>query len=89
MDPREIEAAIADDDAVESVHHLHTWNIASDVPALSAHVVLEGEVTLHQAQQHGDRIKDMLVARFGIEHSTLELECHSCEPDAIPAISES
>jgi len=81
MDPSNVEAAIAGDDAVESVHHLHTWNIASDTPALSAHVVLEGEVTLHQAQEHGDRIKEMLASRFGIEHATLELECHSCEPD--------
>jgi cobalt-zinc-cadmium efflux system protein len=81
MDPGEVEAAIAREGAVESVHHLHTWNIASDVPALSAHVVLEGEVTLHEAQEHGDRIKAMLASRFGIEHATLELECHSCEPD--------
>jgi cobalt-zinc-cadmium efflux system protein len=80
MDPREVEAAIAADPAVEGVHHLHTWNIASDVPALSAHVVIEGEVTLHEAQEHGDRIRTMLEDRFGIEHSTLELECHPCEP---------
>ena len=87
MDPREIESAIEDDAAVESVHHLHTWNIASDVPALSAHVVIAGEVTLHEAQEHGDRIRSMLESRFGIEHSTLELECHSCEPLPDPPAS--
>ena len=67
---------------MEAVHHLHLWNLASDVPALSAHVVVRGEVSLHDAQETGDRIKALLDERFGIEHATLELECHACEtPD--------
>lgn len=81
MDPAGVEAAIAADEAVEAVHHLHLWNLASDVPALSAHVVLRGEVTLHDAQASGARIKSLLGDRFGIAHVTLELECHSCDRD--------
>ena len=64
---------------VDAVHHVHLWNLASDVPALSAHVVVKGEVSLHDAQQTGDRLKALLAERFGIEHATLELECHVCE----------
>lgn len=82
MDPTDVEQAILADAAVEAVHHLHLWNLASDVPALSAHVVLEGDdVTLHDAQASGDRLKALLDDRFGIEHATLELECHPCAPD--------
>jgi cobalt-zinc-cadmium efflux system protein len=80
MDPASVEAALAADDEVEAVHHLHLWNLASDVPALSAHVVLRGEVSLHDAQASGDRLKDLLERRFGINHATLELECHPCDP---------
>lgn len=79
MDARAIERAIASHEHVGSVHHLHLWNLASDVPALSAHVVLVGEVSLHEAQQRGDSVKQMLRSCFGIEHATLELECHSCD----------
>jgi cobalt-zinc-cadmium efflux system protein len=50
--------------------------------ALSAHVVLVDTVTLHDAQERGDEIKEMLVSRFGIEHATLELECHECAAPA-------
>ena len=39
------------------------------------------EVTLHEAQQRGDELKGMLADRFGIGHSTLELECHPCDDD--------
>jgi cobalt-zinc-cadmium efflux system protein len=80
MDPGTVEDALAADDAVEAVHHLHLWNLASDTPALSAHVVLRGEVTLHDAQVNGDRLKTLLDERFGIAHATLELECHPCDP---------
>lgn len=77
----EVEKALQSDSGVEQVHHLHIWSIASDTPALSAHLVLEGELSLHEAQQRGDQVKVMLAARFGIRHSTLELECHPCDPE--------
>jgi cobalt-zinc-cadmium efflux system protein len=80
LDPASVEATLAADDEVEAVHHLHLWNLASDVPAMSAHVVLRGEVSLHDAQTSGDRLKALLERRFGITHTTLELECHPCDP---------
>jgi cobalt-zinc-cadmium efflux system protein len=80
LDPATVEGAIAAHAGVESVHHLHLWSLASDVPALSAHVVLTGQVSLHQAQVRGDGVKAMLAGRFGIDHATLELECHQDHP---------
>lgn len=79
-DVEEVEAALDNEDGVEGVHHLHLWSLASDVPSLSAHVVLAGEPDLHDAQGRVERLKAMLEERFGIAHATLELECHSCEP---------
>jgi cobalt-zinc-cadmium efflux system protein len=79
LDPREIERFLADDPAVEGIHHVHVWNLASDVPALSAHVVINGEISLHEAQVEGDRLRTKVHDRFGIDHTTFELECHDCE----------
>jgi cobalt-zinc-cadmium efflux system protein len=79
IDPDQVRAAIEREPSVEAVHHVHLWSVASDEPALSAHVVLAGEVTLHQAQERGDELKEMLAGRFGIGHATLELECHPCD----------
>ena len=75
----DIERALGDWPGVESIHHLHLWSLASDVPALSAHIVFEGDLSLHEAQGRGDELKAMLAQRFGIAHATLELECHDCE----------
>lgn len=78
MDPEAVEAALEEQDDVKSVHHLHLWTLASDVPALSVHVVLADDRTLHEAQERGVVLRQMLLERFGIEHVTLELECHPC-----------
>ena len=76
MDASDVERALVAQPNVRDVHHLHVWDLASDTPALSAHVVLTGEPSMHDAQLEGERIKAMLLSRFGIEHATLELECH-------------
>lgn len=78
----EVQAVLTADAAVASVHHLHLWSLASDNAALSAHVVLGGELTLHQAQDEAERLKALLNDQFGITHATLEVECHAC--DTVP-----
>jgi cobalt-zinc-cadmium efflux system protein len=83
VDPDEIHDVLSADPDVMAVHHLHVWNLASDVPSLTAHVVLRDEMTLHEAQARSDRLKALLRQRFGIGHATLELECHACEPEAV------
>lgn len=81
LDVVAVEQRLTDADGVEAVHHLHVWSIGSETPALSAHVVLSGELTLHAAQARGDQLKEKLAEEFGIEHATLELECHSCDDE--------
>lgn len=80
IDAEQVERWLAASPGVASVHHIHLWHLTSETAALSAHLVLEGELSLHQAQAHGDEIKRSLARRFAIHHSTLELECHTCEP---------
>lgn len=70
---------------VGGLHDLHVWTLASDVPALSCHVRVAGDMELHDAQARGDEIKHMLAERFGIQHITLELECHECTRDFVEA----
>jgi cobalt-zinc-cadmium efflux system protein len=78
MDAEAIEAALLADPRVEAVHHLHLWSLGAETPAMSAHVVLAGEPTLHAAQLVGNELRAALGEEFGIDHATLELECHDC-----------
>jgi cobalt-zinc-cadmium efflux system protein len=77
----DVEAALRGAPGVDAVHHLHLWELGSEVPALSAHVVLAGPLSLHDAQLRVDDLKVMLAARFSIDHATLEMECHDCVDD--------
>jgi cobalt-zinc-cadmium efflux system protein len=79
VDLGEIEAALVAEPHVEAVHHLHVWELGSDARALSVHVVLDNEPSLHDAQAEGGALKALLAARVGIEHATVELECHDCQ----------
>jgi cobalt-zinc-cadmium efflux system protein len=79
LDPDAVVATLAHVDGVSAVHHLHIWSLSSEEPALSAHVVLNGELTLHEAQQRGDQLKAVLATEHQIHHATLELECHPCQ----------
>lgn len=81
LDAIEIERTLSLEPNVVRIHHLHLWSIAADTVALSAHIELDGIDALHDAQAEGERLKALLAQRFGIDHSTLELECHPCSTD--------
>jgi len=81
LDASAVRAAVCSEPGVDAVHHLHLWTTGSEHATLSAHVVLGGTLTLHDAQVRAGELKQMLASRFGIEHSTLEVECHACVDD--------
>jgi cobalt-zinc-cadmium efflux system protein len=75
MDAETVRSAMLELDEITDVHHLHLWNLASDVPALSAHVVITGDPSLRDSQQSADRLRTALADRFALTHITLEIEC--------------
>jgi cobalt-zinc-cadmium efflux system protein len=83
LDAVAVQDALCAEPGVEAVHHLHIWTSGSEHPALSAHVVLGETPSLHDAQLRAEKLKRMLAERFGIAHTTLEVECHTCVDDEI------
>jgi len=75
IDTDRIRDAILAVDAVTDVHHLHLWNLASDIPTLSAHLVLAGDPSLRDAQRTAESVRTTLSEHFALTHMTLELEC--------------
>jgi cobalt-zinc-cadmium efflux system protein len=74
LDPDAVRAVMLEVDTVADVHHLHLWNLASDIPALSAHVVVSGEPSLREAQRTSDQVKTVLADQFDVTNVTIELE---------------
>jgi cobalt-zinc-cadmium efflux system protein len=69
--PADVGGAIAGYEGVVETHDLHVWTVTSGFPALSAHVLVERDADCHRIRIELER---MLQERFGVEHSTLQVE---------------
>jgi cobalt-zinc-cadmium efflux system protein len=74
IDLAALRVAMADVDGVSDVHDLHVWSLSSGIRALSAHVVIERQPSLEQAEIIGQLVKTAISEAFTIAHATLELE---------------
>ncbi len=77
LDLAEIEAAMRRVPGVRRVHDLHVWTLTSGREAMSAHVVVED---VGASDRLLGALHEVLHARFGIDHTTIQLET---EPPAI------
>ena len=64
-------AAICEVSGVRSVHDLHVWTVTAGFPALAAHVVVARGADRDRIRQ---QLEMELGERFGIEHTTLQME---------------
>jgi len=64
-------AEICREDGVRSVHDLHVWTVTAGFGALAAHVVVAQGCDRDLVCR---RLELMLTERFGIEHTTLQME---------------
>jgi len=67
----EIGTAMASHPHVVEVHDLHVWEVTTEFPTLSAHVLVEPGADCHGIRRE---LEGMLRDRFGLEHTTLQVE---------------
>ena len=73
FDIEEIRASILKIEKVLEVHDLHVWTIASGMNALSGHIVVPDQI-LSEADKAVQAINRMLLEKYGITHTTLQVE---------------
>jgi len=75
VDLTEIRAHLTESAHVQDVHDLHVWTVTSNLPTLSAHVVVD-DVCFHDGHvpQLLDEMQECLVGHFDVEHSTFQFE---------------
>lgn len=72
----DVEQALLEAPGVAGVHELHVWSLGSASISLSVHVVRRPGAA--EPQPLLDSLADMLATRFGIHHSTIQLEDAPC-----------
>jgi cobalt-zinc-cadmium efflux system protein len=71
LDVAQIEAALVAAPGVKRVHDLHVWTLTSGREAMSVHVVVAPDVS---ADRILDELHVVLHTRFGIDHTTIQVE---------------
>lgn len=84
LDPAEIGQAMAGLPGITEVHDLHVWEVTSGFPALSAHVLVAPDDDCHARRRE---LQAMLAERFGLSHTTLQVDHQRAASSALMDIS--
>jgi cobalt-zinc-cadmium efflux system protein len=71
LDLAALGAAMAARPHVAEVHDLHIWEITTEMPAASAHVLVEPRQDCHAVRAD---LEDLLADQYGIHHLTLQVD---------------
>ena len=80
IDTEKVKAFLCKQKLVENIHDLHIWSIGSEQIMLTCHVVCSLK-TLKHATKLSQDLKKQLHEKFGIHHSTIEIESEDCGDD--------
>lgn len=59
---------------VKEIHDLHIWSLTSNRNAMSGHIVVDGRITVREAQQILREIESAVAKKYRIGHTTLQFE---------------
>ncbi len=88
LDVTQIISALKEIEGVKDVHDVHLWTITSGIYALSCHLQIEDRM-VSSSSQIVEAVNQALSQKFGIGHSTLQLECGECENSPVCRLSDS
>lgn len=86
MDIYSVQQTIVNVPGVLAVHDLHVWTIGSGIIACSCHITV-GEQSISSGQDVLRLLNQELKARFGISHSTIQVEVEGCDPEDMYCIA--
>ena len=73
VDIKKIEKNISAIDGVENIHHIHAWAISTKMNALTAHILVNKNLSMQKVDEIKHIIKHEL-EHLNIQHCTLEFE---------------
>lgn len=78
LDLVEIQKGLRAIRGVKDLHDVHLWTISSGIYAMSAHVLVD-DILMSRTGEILQEINRLLRSHYGIEHTTIQFECESCE----------
>ena len=79
---QEIAESLLSIESVKDVHDVHIWSVCSHYKSLTAHVLID-EKDVHAMQDILQKINETVRDKFGIRHSTIQLETVRAPDDTL------
>lgn len=73
VDIKKIQKVISGINGVENMHHVHAWALSTSANALTAHILVTGNLSMQQVDTLKIKIKHEL-QHLNIQHATIEFE---------------
>ncbi|MEP7169944.1 MAG: cation diffusion facilitator family transporter [Bacteroidota bacterium] len=80
IDLEKIKSEILKADGVKNIHHIHIWAMSTTKNAMTAHLILENDLSEKQIVQIKSNLKHQL-EYLNIQHATFETESQSCHDE--------
>lgn len=87
IEPLSISEKIKGISGIKNIHHMHIWQLDEYNINFEGHVDFEEDLSLSSVQGKLEEVKEILLHRFGINHSTLQPGIGCCEKP-VPIIKE-
>ncbi|NTW06535.1 MAG: cation transporter [Syntrophaceae bacterium] len=78
IDLTDIQQALTSIEGINDIHDLHVWNPSAESIALAVHITVDDQMLSH-VDKLADKIREILLIEFKIDHPILQFECNSCE----------
>lgn len=65
---------------IHHVHDVHLWELTSGIYCMSMHLNVSEDCSVSATQKLIDEVNHFLCEKHGIQHTTIQVECHAFEP---------
>jgi cobalt-zinc-cadmium efflux system protein len=83
LDLEQIRQDIENIEGVRNIHHVHAWSLSDKQLHFEAHIDLLEDLPLSQTDSLRERISKMLLERYNVGHTTLQMEFGCCDETGI------
>ena len=83
IDINQIEKVALENSDIQSIHHIHLWQLNDKEIFLEAHIDLKEDIKISETSSVINQIKEVLNERFSITHTTLQIEFDKCDDKSL------
>jgi cobalt-zinc-cadmium efflux system protein len=66
---------------IRHIHDVHLWELTSGIYCMSMHLLVGEDCSVSATQTLIDNVNHFLCEKHGIQHTTIQVECHAMDPD--------